>query len=259
MARCLAITLVVAVLATGCTSGRKGLEPPGKLYATAELQAFLDRTAPPEAGKEYIIGEGDRLDIIFFVHKELSTTNLIVRSDGRITLPYVGDVAASGLRPMELDSTLTVLFSEVLRDPNLSVIVREPAEKLVYVLGQVKQPGRFEFEVRVSVLQALALAGGLERGAKTKHVVLIRRDGPDRIVGAEIDVSAVTKGDNLANDIWLKNYDIVYVPKTRLQSAGEFVDIVYDVIYPPVDVTLRGWQVNVLWQQLDYLRAQKSE
>ena len=255
MARYMAIALAAAVLSIGCASKKAGLDPRGKLYTSSEVQDFLEHTAPPQAEENFVIGCGDRLDIVFFVHKDLSTNDLLVRSDGRITLPYVGDVRAAGLTPMQLDSTLTVRFSEVLRDPNLWVIVREPAQKLVYVLGRVHRPGGFTFETRVSVLQAIALAGGLERGAKTTHVVVIRRDGPERIVGAEINLAAVTSGYNVENDIWLKNFDIVYVPATRLQSASEFVGIVYDILYPPLDVVMRGWSVQVLYQQLDYLRS----
>ncbi len=257
MTRRLAIILVLAVLSIGCAARNVGLEPRGKLYTSDDVKGFLESTAPLEAEEEYIIGIGDRLDVIFFVHKELSTLGLLVRSDGRITLPYVGDVRASGMTPMRLDSTLTVGFSEVLRDPNLSVIVREPAEKLVYVLGQVERPGGFKFQTRVSVLGSIALAGGLSRGAKTTHVVVIRRDGPEKIVGVEINMAMVTSGNNVANDIWLKNYDIVYVPKTRLQSAGEFVEIVYDILFPPLDLALRGWTVQVLWQQLDYIQSRQ--
>ena len=110
-------------------------------------------------------------------------------------------------------------------------------------------------ESRMTVLQAIALAGGLDRGAKTSHVVLIRRDGSERIVGVEINLAAVTSGYNVANDIWLKNYDIVYVPATRLQTAGEFISIVYDILYPPVDLMLRGWTAGIMFQQLDYYRS----
>jgi polysaccharide export outer membrane protein len=185
----------------------------------------------------------------------LTTTDLLVRSDGRVSLPYVGDVDAAGVTPMQLDSALTSRFSEVLREPNLSVILRAPAEKLVYVLGQVKTPGGFPYETKLTVLQALALAGGIERGAKTSHVLVIRRKGPEKVVGIEVNVASVTSGYNVQNDIWLRNYDILYVPKTRLQSAGEFIAIINDILFPPIDLVLRGWQIEVLRQQLEVIRS----
>jgi polysaccharide export outer membrane protein len=225
------------------------------MYDTEELGEFLLDTAAPGSDDEYVIGVGDHLDIVFFIHKELSTIDLLVRSDGRITLPYVGDVMAAGATPMQLDSTLTVRFSEVLRDPNLSVILRRPAVKLVYVLGEVKVAGGFPYETRVSLLQALAFAGGLEYGAKTTHVLVIRRKGPDKIVGIEVNVAAITSGYNVQSDFWLKNYDIVYVPKTRLKSTADFVALITDIIVPPVDIALRGWTIQVLQQQLELLKS----
>jgi polysaccharide export outer membrane protein len=254
MLRLIAAISILPVILTGCgSSGNAGLEPRGKLYRGVDVVEFLDDTSPPEIEPEYLIGVGDRLDIVFFVHRELTAQSLPVRTDGRITLPYVGDIAAAGFTPMELDSMLTVRFSEVLRDPNLSVIVRETAKKLVYVLGQVERPGGFPIDNRVSVLGAIALAGGFASGAKSDHVLVIRRNGHDKIVGAEINVASVTSGYNVANDIWLKNYDIVFVPKTRLRSVADFVEILNDIVYPIVDTGYRAWllseQVDVLFLQ----------
>lgn len=258
MARYLLRTLVLGALCFGCAHDA-GVKKAGKIYesgeVTTDVKRFLDRTSPPGVEEKYVIGIGDRLDVVFFLHRDLTTLGLLVRSDGCITLPYVGDVAAAGLTPMQLDSTLTARFSEVLREPDLAVIVANPAQKLVYVLGQVKMPGAVQFENKLSLLQALAVAKGFDRGAKTKHVVLIRRDGLDGIVGVEINVASITEGKNLADDIWLRNYDIVYVPKTRLQSAAEFMDILNDVVFAPTDMVLRGWQVQVMWEHVQYLRS----
>jgi polysaccharide export outer membrane protein len=225
------------------------------MYDSDSVAVFAQETGPSGMESEYVIGPGDRLDVVFFIHKELSTLDLLVRTDGRITLPYVGDVLAAGTTPMMLDSTLTVKFSEVLRDPNLSVIVRAPAEKVVYVMGQVENPGGFPYQTNVSLVQSIALAGGLTRGAKTTHVLVIRRKGPDKIVGIEVNVASITSGYNIQNDFWLRNYDIVYVPRTRLESAAQFISILNDIFFPPVDIALRGWQLQVLNQQLEVLKA----
>ncbi len=255
MNRWLALALSLVVLSQGCSSQNAGLEPRGEFYKKTELAEFVKDTTPPETENDYIIGVGDRLDVVFFIHRDLTTKNLLVRSDGRITLPYVGDVMAEGHTPMELDSTLSARFSEVLRDPNLSVIVGEPAEKMVYVLGQVKNSGGFEYETSLSLVQAVAKAGGFVRGAKQQHVLVIRREGLNRVVGAEISVKEITSGYNVQRDIWLRNYDIVYVPKTRLESAAELMQTVGDILGPPVDIIWRGWQIQVWQQQYELLRG----
>lgn len=255
MKRSLSLILLLIVTSVGCAANQPQVKAGGEVYRNDQVAEFLRETEAVDSGNVYIIAIGDRLDVTFFVHKELSTVDLLVRSDGCITLPYVGDVAAVGLTPMQLDQTLTTKFSDVLRDPNLSVIIREPAEKFVYVFGQVKKPGGFPFATKVSLLQALALSSGLDRGAKTKHVLVIRRVGPARIVGVEVNVSEIVKGHNVNQDFWLRNYDIVYVPKTRLQSTSEFIEIINDVLFPPVDIVLRGWQSTLMWQQIDYLQS----
>jgi len=246
---------LLALLLAGCGSpNHANMQPSANVYRGDDVVRFLNSTSPPAVEREYLIGVGDRLDIKFFVHKELSAERILVRSDGRITLQYVGDVPAAGLTPMQLDSALTTRFAEVLRDPNLSVIVAEPAEKLVYVLGEVKAPGGFDFDTRVSLLGAVAMAGGLLNGAKSNHVLVIRRDGPDKVVGAEIDLASAAKGERIGNDIWLRNYDIVFVPKTRLKSTADFVSILYDVVYKPLDIGVRGWQIDLWRKELEFRR-----
>jgi polysaccharide export outer membrane protein len=255
MGRIFFAVVAALVLGLGCSSNKEGLEPRGDFYKEDQLGDFLADTAPPQQDNEYIIAVGDKLDVVFFIHRELTTTNLLVRTDGRITLPYVGDVMAAGYTPMQLDSTLTAEFSEVLREPNLSVIVKQPAEKIVYVLGQVVRGGGYDFQTNISLVQAVARAGGLERGAKADHIVVIRREGLDRVVGIEVSLNKITSGYNVGGDFWLRNYDIVYVPKTPLQSTADLMTTVDEILRPPVDIIFRGWQIKVLQDQYEFLRA----
>jgi polysaccharide export outer membrane protein len=241
--------IVVCSIIWGCSSSPPppsvSPEVPQSFYKPDQLGDFLKSTSS-QVTNEYVVGIGDRLDVVFFFHDDLTTENLLVRTDGRITLPYVGDIMAAGQTPMYLDSTLTVRFSEILRDPNLSVIVREPAEQVVYVLGQVVMPGGYPFETKISLVQALTHARGFDLGAKSQHVVVIRREGVVGIVGVEVDVDAITKGHQFHKDFLLRSGDIVFVPKTRIKSLGEFVEQVDDILRPPLDWLLRGWQIAVL-------------
>jgi len=255
MSRIFFIVICALVVSLGCASDKDTRTPRGDFYKEKELGEFLTDTASPQQQNEYIIAIGDKLDVVFFIHRELTTNNLLVRSDGRVTLPYVGDVMAAGYTPMQLDSTLTAEFSEVLREPNLSVIIRDPAEKIVYVLGQVIHGGGFEYETSISLIQAVARAGGYDRGAKSNHVVVIRREGLDKVVGIEVNLDAITSGYNVGSDFWLRNYDIVFVPKTRLESAADLMQTVDEIIRPPVDIIFRGWQIKVLQDQYEFITA----
>ncbi|MCH7548128.1 MAG: polysaccharide biosynthesis/export family protein, partial [Candidatus Krumholzibacteriota bacterium] len=162
------------------------------VYAAEDLDQFVEDTNTLAQGvvqEEYVIGVGDLLDVVFMYHNNLTTRNLFVRRDGRISLPYVGDAVAAGLTPMTLDSVLTKGFAEILHEPNLSVIVRQPAKQKVYVLGEVNAPGKFFFDDELSVVQSIAVAGGLLRSANAEHAILIRRQGLNGSVGIEIDVT----------------------------------------------------------------------
>jgi polysaccharide export outer membrane protein len=213
------------------------------MYPRQELGDFASETSEaPPGTEEYRIGIGDELDVIFLYHHNLDTHDVPVRRDGKISVPYVGDTMAAGLTPMELDSVLTGHFSEILRDPTLSVIVKEEATRLVYVLGEVHTPGGFEYSDRITLVQALALAGGARDGAKTAHTVLIRRQGPDMVVGIEVDVKSILNGKAIQNDLLLRRYDIVYVPKSAIYTVADFAQQVNKIIDP----VLRGWQIRTL-------------
>jgi polysaccharide export outer membrane protein len=246
------------MVGTGCSSGVKGADPSEGWYNAENIAQFDSVTSasiPMNLAPEYVIGVNDVLEVVFLYHSNLSTRSLIVRRDGRISMPYVGDQMAAGITPMELDSLLTTRFSEVLRDPNLSVIVSEPAPQKVYVLGEVQNPGRFEFTDEMSMVQALASAGGAKPGGMVNHAVLIRRQGISQIVGVEVDLRAVMNGSQMSNDLRLRNYDIIMVPKHPIYSAAEFMQTVGDIVNVPIDVVFKGWQIANLKENYQFYRA----
>lgn len=230
------------------------------MYDREALGKFVIDTAPAvDESQEYRIRVGDLLDIVFLYHSNLTTMNVPVRLDGRISLPYIGDAQAAGATPMALDSALTVRFAEILKNPSLSVIVKQIAQKHIYVLGEVKLPGGHKFDGDVSLIQALATAGGLGEGAKASHSVLIRQEGESTIVGIEIDVESILKGEALQNNIPLRDFDIVYVPRTRLKSAAEFVKTFQQIIALPVDSYFDFWQIRSIQANYEFFRAQARE
>jgi polysaccharide export outer membrane protein len=244
-------------MALGCASGPKGADRSAGWYDSDSLATFATETArdyrmAPQ--DEYVIGVGDRLDVIFLYHTNLTTRDLIVRRDGRISLPYVGDQMAAGITPMTLDSLLTVRFAEILRDPNISVIVTQAAPQKIFVLGEVNSPGAFEVKDEVSVLQSVALAHGFTREALPRHAVLIRRDGVSRIVGIEIDLQAVMDGSELGNDIILRNYDVVLLPRHPIYSAADFIKAATSIIGAPLDIVFKGWQIANLSASYEFFQ-----
>jgi polysaccharide export outer membrane protein len=250
--------LLFAGASVGCSSGVKGADRSQGWYDRGSVQQFVADTQvapPPPLDTEYVIGVGDLLEVVFPYHTNLTERDLVVRRDGRISLPYVGDTMAAGITPMDLDSILTVSFGEILRDPNLSVIVQLPAVQKVYVLGEVHTAGKVEFNDDITMVQAVAAAGGYKAGALPNHAVLIRRQGVSKIVGVEVDLRAVTDGAVLSNDLRLRNYDIVFIPRHPIFSAAEFMTAIGEIITVPLDAVFKGWQIANLSATYEYFRA----
>jgi len=256
--RAVAIAFVfVALAAAGCSSGIKGADRAHGWYESDSLQQFVGDTQKqkPFLEPEYVIGVGDLLEVVFPYHTNLTERDIVVRRDGRISLPYVGDQMAAGITPMDLDSLLTVKFSDILRDPNLSVIVEKPAPQRVYVLGQVNTPGRFDFDDQMTMVQSVAAAGGFKKGALSAHAVLIRRQSVSKIVGVEINLKDVTQGAKLMNDVPLRNYDIVFIPQHPIFTAADFMEAVGTIIDVPLDAVFKGWQIANLSATYEYFRT----
>jgi len=245
-------------VALGCSSGAKGADRSQGWYDSGSVSAFETETnepAQPHLDPEYVVGVGDMLEVVFLYHSNLTTRDLVVRRDGRISLPYVGAHMAAGITPMVLDSLLETRFGEILRDPSLSVIVKLPAPQRVYVLGQVMTPGRVQFGDEISMLQSIASVGGFQKGALPGHVILIRRQGVSKIVGVEVDLQAAMDGAAMQNDLRLRNYDIVFVPQHPIYSAADFMEQVGKIISVPLDAVFKGWQIANLSSSYEYFRA----
>lgn len=127
-------------------------------------------------GYEYIIGPEDVLDIAVWDNTAISRT-VPVRPDGKISVPLLNDVQAAGLTPVQLRENLARALAEYIPNPEVSVIVREVHSFKVAVIGEVRTPGRFELRSRTTVLDVLAMAGGLTEYADRGHIHILRREG----------------------------------------------------------------------------------
>jgi polysaccharide export outer membrane protein len=130
----------------------------------------------PCSAQEYVIGPEDVLDIAVWNNTNVSRT-VPVRPDGKISLPLLNDVQASGLTPAELREILTKALTSYIPTPSVSVIVREVHSYKVTVIGEVRTPGRYELKSQATVLDVLAMAGGLNEFADRRRIVVLRQDG----------------------------------------------------------------------------------
>jgi polysaccharide biosynthesis/export protein len=169
------------------------------------------------------LSPGDDVEIKFRYWPELNERQ-VIRPDGKITLQEVDDVQAAGLTPMELDESLTKLYETKIKNPVISVMVRAMANLRVFVNGEVVQPGAQPLRAGMTVMEAIAAAGGFNsRTGTLRRVVVVRHIGGKRYAGL-IDLSKAM-GENEQNDLFhLEPLDIVFVPRTRIEIVNQWVD-----------------------------------
>jgi polysaccharide biosynthesis/export protein len=159
----------------------------------------------------YRIGVGDVLAIAVWREPDASVPETVVRLDGQIALPLVGDIAVAGRTPGEVQDSLKEKFGQFIRQPVVAVVVRAINSRRVYVVGAVHKEGPLNLTRPMTVLQALSEAGGLaDFSQKTKIYILRKVDG--RQVKLPFNYKAVVKGEHLEQNIVLMPDDTIFVP-----------------------------------------------
>jgi polysaccharide biosynthesis/export protein len=210
---------IVGLVILAMTLGACGpaVVKPGSLEQANALSARA-------ASSEYRLQPGDELDIRFYYNPELNSS-VLIRPDGRISLPLANEVQAAGQTPAGLAQALRTAYEQELRRPELTVIVRSFNAQRVFVGGEVASPGVIQALGPLTVLQSVTQAGGFKETARLSEVLIIRRDPsvPDPIV-IPVDIAGVVDGSKTNQDIALMPFDIVYVPKSDIANVNKFVD-----------------------------------
>ena len=158
----------------------------------------------------YIIGPMDVLEIQVWKEPDFSR-NVLVRPDGKITLPLVGDIPASGMNTMGLKALLAEKLQNFVSNPEVTVIVLESRSKNFYIIGKINRPGTYPLNPDMTVLQAISVAGGLAEWADKDSIRIIRRsEGKEEIL--PFDYEKVITGKELEQNILLKPNDTIIVP-----------------------------------------------
>jgi polysaccharide biosynthesis/export protein len=172
-----------------------------------------DSTAPAApavtASDSYVIGASDVLVITVWKEATLSGT-ILVRPDGMISLALLGDVQASGLTPLQLAEQISTKLKKYIQDPNVSVVVNQIHSKVIYLLGEVVKRGPVEMTPGMTVLQAIASAGGLTDFANKKKIYILRNDSGSQ-QRIPVNYKEALKG-NSESDLVLKPGDTIVIP-----------------------------------------------
>ncbi len=198
-----------APAATAPTAATPAAAATAPAATTTTIGASNIENAILSSARDYRIGPEDLLDISVWKNPELSRT-VPVRPDGKVSLPLVNDIQASGLTPTELRLQLTQRFSEFIPAPEVAVIIREVHSMKVAVVGSVKNPGRYELKSAATVLEMIALSQGLTDFASRDRIVVLRQSGSEtkRI---PFNYRKVAAGDDKENLVVLPG-DIIVVP-----------------------------------------------
>ena len=154
---------------------------------------------------------------------------LIVRPDGMISFPLIGDIAAADLTIKEFQNNLTTALKEYIRNPQLSVSIKKIAGKRIIVLGEVKSPGVYAVTGKKTILEAVGLAGGFTEHAVLKSVILVR-GGLENPKPQRFNLSRAIRNGDLKENIVLESEDIIYVPKKYLADLNYYLRLILDPV-----------------------------
>lgn len=181
-----------------------------KLTIAAELEQDIINIL--DSKNNYKIGIGDILDIVTWKEADFSRENIVVRLDGKISLPLLDDIVAAGLTPLQLKKHISSLLNKFIDSPNVTVVVRSPASQRFYILGEVARTGEYPIQKELTIIQAFAMAGGFTEWATKKEIILIRKKSEGGTDVIKVDYKKLSQGKGLENNITLKADDTIIVP-----------------------------------------------
>jgi len=197
----------------GAASQQKPAPPTTPASPQVAAAPVTQTLLPPD----YVIGTDDVLVVLFRRERDMSA-EVTVRPDGKVTLPLLNDIQASGLSPEQFRDRVNEAAKRFVEDPGVTITVRTVNSRKVFITGQVTRPGAYPLGTRLTVVQLIAMAGGLTEFAKSKDIVIIRDPpGVAASPGAKpttfrFNYDAVRSLKNLASNIDLKPGDTVIVP-----------------------------------------------
>jgi len=204
---------VLAVLNSSSGVLAASQQPVPPATATSVPPAPASVVTPAAAAvvpSNYTIGPDDILSVVFWRDKEMSA-DVVVRPDGRVTLPLVSDVMAAGLTPEQLRDRIREEAAKYVEDPNVTVVVKQINSRKVFISGMVGRPGAYALSGAITVLQMLTMAGGVNEFADDSKIIIMRSEnGKQRAL--KFNLKDVKKGKNLQQNIELKPGDTIVVP-----------------------------------------------
>ena len=188
-------------------SGAENTLSPGK-NQSAKADKKWSRWVVADA---YKIGSGDILQIMTWKEPDFSREEVLVRIDGKISFPLIGDIQAQGRSPLEIQKEIETGLKDYVDNPIVTVTVKNPESQKFYVLGEVQKTGEYRLIKGLTVLQAFALAGGFTDWASKKEIILLRyENGKEKVYN--INYKKIVNDQDFSQNISIKTDDTIIVP-----------------------------------------------
>jgi polysaccharide export outer membrane protein len=205
--------LLLGVVTTMAMAQDAGTPAPANAAKPAQTAAAdnLSKGAPGVRPDSYVIGAEDVITVYVWKEPDMSKS-VPVRPDGMISLPLIGEIKAAGNTPVQLQDVLAEAMKKIISDPQVTVIVEKIGSLNFNIVGQVNHPGYFPLTRRMTVLDAIAMAGGFRDFAKTKKVYVLRTAANGTQERLPFNYNQVIKGQNQQQNIELQPRDTIVVP-----------------------------------------------
>jgi len=182
----------------------------------------------------FILGPRDEISVNVWRNDDLKRS-LQIDPTGNIQFPLIGEMKASGLTIVQLREKMTSRLSKYIVDPQVDINVTTLKNLKVHVLGEVKSPGTFDWRSGMLAWEGISQAGGFNTDANEKNILLVRSENGKAVIKA-LNLNDMLKGENLTQDVYLRNGDVIYVLPTVIANVQRFMTRLNAIIAPIVNI-----------------------
>jgi polysaccharide biosynthesis/export protein len=220
--RVLILTLMAVAIGTPCAAQRDTAGASSTSAANDQVRQDSSRSGFQERNPRYALRKGDSFDVDFAFSPEFNQT-VVVQPDGYVTLRGAGSVRVEGETVLELTETIQKAYANILHDPVITVGLKDFEKPYFIAAGQVAKPGKYELRSDLTLVEAVAIAGGFTESSKHSQVLLFRRVSGEMVEARVFNVKQMLGSRNLQEDPHLLAGDMLFVPQSKMSKVRRYL------------------------------------